>query len=535
MAQTSLPTAYLADPFLNPANYAKNISSSPAVTLQSGQGSNFSSTPATPNFSGNPAANDAMSAIANAPVTQTPQSVWNNPAVSNNAVTAKNEQNAPIPAGGNLSNGVLPSGTNGSTQNGAAITPADTGAQPFQGDYTFDANGNVTGIAPSTTQQGSNPNPAANQTANPASNIAAQTNAILQSLQGTGAQGSAGDAPEQELESQIQNLQTNYGTQLGDITGSETPEAFETGAANVLSSQYAPQLSALTNQLASLQSNRAASIGASESAGGIANNLQSLEQQNEAISPGQSLLNLYSGKTTGSESPLPITLNPAQTLISPYTGQSVASGGGSQSVQSLAQHVASGQMGIEQAQSFLPDQALSPQLQQAVSAINPSYNFQQSATNQNTQGQIAPAAANATAQIQNLGSALSSVPGLENTSIPIVNSFTRLATSLLGGDSGSATGLESARQDAISAVQGALETANGMTPSQAGSLADSYFPPGLTSAQFQNGVTQFQNQIAGKESAFSNPGSISSTAGQGTVSAGGYNFVQNAQGQWVAQ
>ena len=134
---------------------------------------------------------------------------------------------------------------------------------------------------------------------------------------------------------------------------------------------------------------------------------------------------------------------------------------------------------LQQAQSFLPDAALSPQLQKAVTALNPNFNFQQSATNAPIQGGLAPAAKNATAQINNLQSALNGLPGLENMSSPIVNSFTRLASSLTGAGAGSTQAFTSALQDTRQAVQNALEIANGLTPTEAASSASQMFPDSL--------------------------------------------------------
>ena len=383
------------------------------------------------------------------------------------------------------------------------------------------------------TASGTTPTPATTP-----SDTSAQTNAIIQNLQNTGSQGSAGDATEQALQKQIQDLTTEIGIGQGNIMSRPEGLTFQTGQNAALLAQRNPELQALTNQLASLQANRQASIGANTSAAGASNTLQGLQQQNQAISPGQSLYNLYSGGNTGSVQPLGQVLNPAQSLVSPFTGSQMGNGNTSATagVQSLAQQVASGQMSYQQAQSSLADSAQSPQLQQAISAINPSFNFQQSATNANIQGQIAPAAANATAQIQNLGQALQNIPALENSSVPILNTFTRLASSLTGIGGGGATALESARMDAIGAVTGALESANGMTPSAAGSLADSYFPSGLTQAQFESGMQQFQQQIAGKEKAFSNPGTVPQNAGtqSNSVIVGRFAYTKDAQGQWVA-
>jgi hypothetical protein len=117
----------------------------------------------------------------------------------------------------------------------------------------------------------------------------------------------------------------------------------------------------------------------------------------------------------------------------------------------------------------------------------------------------------------------------------LVNQLTRLFSAMTGVGGGGTTALESARQDAIGAITGALESANGMTRSAAGNLADSYFPPGLTQAQFQQGLTQFQAQIAGKESAFGNPGNVPSNAGSNTQTVLGITVHQLPNGTWVAQ
>lgn len=289
----------------------------------------------------------------------------------------------------------------------APVAPTQTqgapagGGTPFQGNYTFDSQGNVTGQSSAPTpSQGSNPNQAAvdQQSQNPASNTAAQTNAIIQNLENAATQGSSGDPGTQNLINQIQGMQENYGSQLGAISGSELPQAGETGLANMLTSQYGPQLQGLTSALASLQANRTASLTAGSNAAGASNNLQSLQQQNQAISPGQSLYNLYSGNNTAN-SALPLTqVGGGVGLFNQYTGAQAGGNatlqqlGGSNTMTSLAQQVISGKETEAQAESQLPSGVPAAALNQAEQALQPGFNT-------NT------ATAQAQAQASNVGTA----------------------------------------------------------------------------------------------------------------------------------
>jgi len=233
-------------------------------------------------------------------------SAWNSPAVTqhsaaqgtnvnpNQAMT--NELNQAKTTLQNMQSSLSPTPPETSAPTNLNQGATTGGGQPFQGNYTFDSQGNVTGQSsapsPYAKSLGTDPN-ASNQTSSsPAGNTSAQTNAIIKSLQDAASQGSSGDAGTQALINKIQELQSNYGTQLGNITGSEMPQAFETGAANVLTSQYGPQLQGLTQALGALQANRTASLTAGANAAGASNTLQGLQQQNQAISPGQSLYNL---------------------------------------------------------------------------------------------------------------------------------------------------------------------------------------------------------------------------------------------------
>ena len=336
----------------------------------------------------------------------------------------------------------------------------------------------------------------------------AQINALTQNLNTTGTQGSQGDPAEQALETQIQQEEQGIGNQTGAIIGNPEGMALQTGQNAALLAQQEPILNSLTNELTSYQANRGQNVTAETNAlGGAENNVPATQ-----------------------------VLNPAQSLVSPFGNTITSGGGGSTSslISSLAQQVANGQISAADAQSQLPDQALSGELNQAIIGIDPSFSTTQSNANTAIQGALPPAAANATAQLQNLGTALQAMPASTQTTIPILNNLLQTISGATnaGGTAGSTQALSAARQDAIASVQNALETANGMSPTQAGDLANSYFPPGLTESQFQAGVQQFQAQITGKENAYGNPGTVSPTAGQNIISAGGYNY-QLVNGQYV--
>lgn len=441
-------------------------------------------------------------------------------------------------------------------------------AAPFQGNYTFDSQGNVMGQTSAT--QGSDPNPAAQTSTNPASTTSAQTNAIIQSLQNSASQGSQGDPAEQALQDKIQKMESDYGTQLGNITGSEMPQAFETGAANVLTQQFNPQLQSLTNQLGQLQANRTASLTAANNAGGLSNNLQSLQQQNQAISPGQSLYNLYSGNNTAN-SALPLaSVGGGVGLFNQYTGQQAGGNatlqqlGGGGAMTSLAQQVLNHQLTEQQAESQLPSGVPAAALNQEEQRLQPGFNTNtataqaqatasnvgtagtaQTTANQgiyNTATQSLATLENAAANIQSFGNqAIQNISQLGLSPSQTINSAIQAAQTQINNPAyarfnTNIQGLKARVSDLL---------ATGEIPTSASAGAESIINGNLNLGSLQSTLDQIngeaaslvQNQAQIASSAYSNiqgGNQGSSASSGGSVSAGGYSFKQ-VNGKWVAQ
>jgi hypothetical protein len=211
----------------------------------------------------------------------------------------------------------------------------------------------------------------------------------------------------------------------------------------------------------------------------------------------------------------------------------------------LAQQVISGKMTLAQAQSSMgyAGNAGGAMLQQAITSASPGFNFNQAAENSSIQGQIGPQSALAQGEIQNLQTALANAPALQQTTIPAVNAVAGWINDMLGNPNSKA--LSDAQSTAVTAVQTALSSAYGGTPTSFDSLTSGWFPPGATSAQIQAGLQQFAQLMTLRANAYNSPGTTpqasgsngatggsSTSGGSGTVSTGGYNYVMQ-NGKYV--
>jgi hypothetical protein len=202
-------------------------------------------------------------------------------------------------------------------------------------------------------------------------------------------------------------------------------------------------------------------------------------------------------------------------------------------------------MTLAQAQSSMgyAGNAGGAMLQQAITSASPSFNFNQAAENSSIQGQIGPQSSLAQGEIQNLQTALANAPALQQTTIPAVNAVAGWINDMLGNPNSKA--LSDAQSTAVTAVQTALSSAYGGTPTSFDSLTSGWFPPGATSAQIQAGLQQFAQLMTLRANAYNSPGTTpqasgsngatggsSTSGGSGTVSTGGYNYVMQ-NGKYV--
>ena len=177
-------------------------------------------------------------------------------------------------------------------------------------------------------------------------------------------------------------------------------------------------------------------------------------------------------------------------------------------------------------------------LQQAMKDKHPDFNWNQAQQNIQTQGLLAPAAQNATSMLKNLDQTLKTAPWYTNTGIPVLDKFTRLASSLTGVGAGGTEGTQAVRSaivDARTAMANALGVANNQNPSAYTDYVNTLVPDGINSNTLAGAIQQFDIQMKGKLGAFESPGTTQAPQAGGTSqnTAAGGALVRNAQGLWV--
>lgn len=208
----------------------------------------------------------------------------------------------------------------------------------------------------------------------------------------------------------------------------------------------------------------------------------------------------------------------------------------------LAQQVINGTMSLQDAQSSMgyAGSAGSAFLQQAITKSNPNFNFNQANTNSQVQGNLPPAASQASSMLTNLQNTLASAPWYDQTGLPFVNAMGKLLSTVGIGTAGTQA-VNSALVDARSAMANALGAANNSTPSTYDGYVQTLLPNDITPSQLQSAISQFNTQIQGKLAAYKSPGNTnftnnpgsSSSSNTSTQNISGTNFTK-VNGQWVA-
>lgn len=211
---------------------------------------------------------------------------------------------------------------------------------------------------------------------------------------------------------------------------------------------------------------------------------------------GQGLTNQSLGQATTATAPIqaPYTSQ----VLSPVTGQSIQGGGAGpaggglnplNNIDDYAQKVVNGQMTIDQATSALGGSpAFAGALNQAITKINPNFNFTQSAASAQTQAlgqQIKTAADSTNKALDTLSSSFTSLPGIQTAGIPATNSVANYIAGAFGQPS--LTAYKTALADARSQLIGVLNSSGG-TPTGNEATALQYLPDNMTVQQFNQNI-----------------------------------------------
>ena len=299
---------------------------------------------------------------------------------------------------------------------------------------------------------------------------------------------------------------------------------------------------------ATVAQGRAAGIAgvAQGEVGGIQSGLATLQGGSAAAQAQQQLQGTQYSSAGGLTQPsgtYPFVFNPATGTYTQSTGGAAGTTGGTVSGASTTSQLTPAQAASAvNAGTMTPDQATSAlsylgstaqsQLYSAMNGINPNFNWNQATQNAAVQGTLAPQVALAQSEIQNLQTTLSQAPSLQQTGIPAINAIAGWINGMLGNPSSKA--LDDARSTAVSAVETALSTAYGGTPTSYDNLISGWFPPNATPDQIGAGLAQFNALVKYRSQAYTSPGATTlptqntgtTASGAGSAPAGSvsYNF-----------
>jgi len=135
------------------------------------------------------------------------------------------------------------------------------------------------------------------------------------------------------------------------------------------------------------------------------------------------------------------------------------------------------------------------------------FNFAQAQALSGVQGQVSPALNMAQAAIANLQTTLQTIPYLQRTSIPLINSLTNVAAAV-GIGTGTATEKANAINEARTQVANALGVMNNTTPTAFTSMVEDWFPSNATPEQIDAGIRQFNSLAQSRQGIFGAPGQV---------------------------
>lgn len=253
------------------------------------------------------------------------------------------------------------------------------------------------------------------------------------------------------------------------------------------------------------------------------NALSQIEQQQAALAGYQSPI--MTGLTAGLNAATGFQNAPyGQPLYNPLTGEYTMAGGAvggtggttgtaggmtpqGQS-QQLAQEVISGKRTYQDAVNSMGAYGSmgTTFLNNAISQIDPTFNYAQATSLGTTQGQVNPALNQAQMAINNLQSVMQNIPGWQASNIPVVNSLTSLLSEI-GIGTGTQTQKNQAIGEARTNVANALGAITNTTPSAWDSLMNTWFPNNATPEQVASGVQQFNTLASYRATIYGQPGS----------------------------
>lgn len=369
---------------------------------------------------------------------------------------------------------------------------------------------------PTVTQPGTTPTPVT-----PPSQLGQATTGLLNSAGSNGAIGQS-----------AANIASDYGSKIADVGQQAAINEESVGGQGLLpvAMGRAQQIAQTANsaQTALAQGESAALQGTGQQLTGQAQTQSGLAAAGALASPSNQFLTTPYSNEVLDASGNPVGGGATGTL--PASAQSFVS--------SLASQVQSGQMTRTNAESELS--AYGPAGLQALNtALGPSFNTNASnasgattATGQQLQTQ-ATAADSALDTLSQQFNALGNLTGA--TGFQPLNSIEQTVGGLFGNSAVSQ--YQTTLQEARAKISGVLAASGGVTPTTADEMAKTYLPDGMTPSQLPAKIAAAKTLIQQSVLAFTNSGNQNSNAttssSGGTVSAGGYSFVQNAQGQWV--
>lgn len=329
------------------------------------------------------------------------------------------------------------------------------------------------------------------------------------------------------------DIAEQYGKQIADVGGKGAN--YEAGQITTGTSPVASGNAAITAQTTAAQQQ---ALATGEEAALQGNAQQLVAQQQE-----------QNGLNTTAELVQPSTASYGQTVFDPLTQSFKSNGSGNLDPQTLANQlaplVASGQMTIDAANAQMTGGvAGTTALRQAILAANPNFNFNLSSASGATQQQgqqISAAIPPANQALDALQTSFNNLSGLQQGNIPIIGNVPLLSQLIQGASMNFGPG-----RDAASAYQGALNEARSRIDGAlagvigvdaASKQATALLPDNMLPSEIPQKIAAAKQYLQNQLNSYTGSGQQNNSGGSsnGSVSAGGFDFVQDANGNWIAK
>lgn len=337
----------------------------------------------------------------------------------------------------------------------------------------------------------------------------------------------------------LNNLDQEYARKKAELSSAPLSLSFKQGRQQVIDQEYSAQRAALASAVQTQQQ------AINQQIAGVGQQIAGYGQAAGLAQTGQGLV--QSGLSTAANLAQPIQLPYGTPLVSPQTGTQIGSTAGGvqpndpfyQTMQTYANLLATNQ-GSAVPATITGNPVLNAQLIQMAKQINPNYNVNVAT---GAAGAQASTAGTQFGQIQGYQSALQQGQNLQNQLIDLLNQFGLNPSDINKVNQGLQTIAQNTSDPRYAILQNYINDiantyAQILTPSggsqtdQTRSIASSMLDSSMKGTGIQDVMKSLDEAAKAKIAGISTTGGLGGSTGS-TVSAGGFNFVKDANGNWV--